>query len=98
MDLSKEELVRRFNALGIEGMEEVTDLELLPGDYINLEYTLPNGRKVKLLSDEKRYYANQLHRQGTDRCYGLAAGEGYLLVCEYGEGGAQPEIVAYQRL
>ena len=30
--------------------------------------------------------------------HGLAAGEGYLLVCEYGDGGSDPEIVVYQRL
>lgn len=98
MDCSKEELIQRFNALSIEGMGEVTDLNPLPGAYVNLEYTLPSGQKVKLLKDEATYYANQLHRQGTRRCYGLAAGEGYLLVCEYDDGGENPEIVVFQRL
>ena len=116
MACSKEDLIRRFNALQIEGMGKVTDLNPLPGAYVNLEYTLPSGQKVKLLKDEATYYANQLHRQGrfwddsriylgaqlpkgdSGRCYGLAAGEGYLLVCEYGDGGSDPEIVVYQRL
>ena len=98
MACSKEDLIRRFNALQIEGMGKVTDLNPLPGAYVHLEYTLPSGQKVKLLKDEATYYANQLHRQGTRRCYGLAAGEGYLLVCEYGDGGSDPEIVVYQRL
>lgn len=98
MTHAKEELIRRFNALNIEGMEAVTDLNLLPGAYVNLEYTLPNGQKVKLLKDEAAYYANQLHHQGTHRCYGLAAGEGYLLVCEYDDGGENPEIVVFERL
>ena len=98
MACSKEDLIRRFNALQIEGMGQVTDLNPLPGAYVNLEYTLPSGQKVKPLKDEATYYANQLHRQGTRRCYGLAAGEGCLLVCEYGDGGSDPEIVVYQRL
>ena len=98
MDISKEELICRFNALHVDGMAEITDLNLLPGSYINLEYTLPNGQKVKLLKDEATYHANQSHHQGTHRCYGLVAGEGYLLVCEYDDGGENPEIVVYQKL
>ena len=79
----KEELVREFNALGIEDMEEVTDLNALAGSYINLEYTLPSGQKAKLWDDS--------------RVYGLTADENYLLVCEYGNAGSDPEIVVYQK-
>ena len=50
MACSKEDLIRRFNALQIEGMGKVTDLNPLPGAYVNLEYTLPSGKKVKLLA------------------------------------------------
>jgi hypothetical protein len=31
------------------------------------------------------------------RCYGLTADENYLLVCEYGENGKDPEIVVFRR-
>ena len=41
---------------------------------------------------------NQLcKKDGSGRCYGLTADENYLLVCEYGENGSDPEIVVYRR-
>lgn len=93
----KEKLIREFNDLHIEDMEEVKSLNALPGSYINLEYTLPGGQKVKLWDDKRIYWGNQLEKKGSDRCYGLTADENYLLVCEYGEGGSDPEIVCYRR-
>ena len=94
----KEELIAEFNALGIPDMDPVTDLNALPGSYINLEYTLPGGQKVKFWDDSRVYLGNQLCKHdGSGRCYGLTADEGHLLVCEYGDGGSDPEIVVYQR-
>ena len=88
---------RGQNALHIPDMAEVTDLNALQGSYINMAYTLPNGQTVRLLEDGKVYLGNQLHREGTDRCYGIAADETHLLVCEYGDGGTDPEIVVYKK-
>ena len=94
----KEELIQEFNALQIPGMEIVTDLNALPGSYINLEYTLPSGQKVKFWEDNRVYLVNQLCKHdGSGRCFGLTADENWLLVCEYGDNGSDPEIVAYQR-
>ncbi|MGI6254027.1 MAG: DUF3795 domain-containing protein [Acutalibacter sp.] len=94
----KEQLAEEFNALGIPGMEKVTDLNTLPGSFINLEYTLPGGQKVKFWDDKRMYVVNQLCKHdGSGRCFGLTADENWLLVCEYGDNGADPEIVAYQR-
>lgn len=93
----KAQLIREFNALGIEDMEEVTDLNALLGSYINLEYALPGGQKTKLWEDNRVYLGNQLCKGDSDRCYGLTADENYLMVAEYGENGADPEIVAFQR-
>ena len=90
-------LIAEINALGIPGMAEVTDLNALPGAYINLAYTLPNGQVVKMLEDEKIYLGNQIEKAGSGRCYGLAADETFLLVCEYGESGADPEIILYKK-
>ena len=67
------------------------------GFYVNLEYPLPNGQSVKLLEDNKVYLGNQIEIQGSGRCYGIVADEKYLLVCEYGCGGADPQIVVYKR-
>lgn len=93
----KERLLAEFNALGIPDLPEVTGLNALPGAYINLAYTLPNGQTVKLLEDEAIYLGNQLEKRGSDRCYGLAADEKVLLVCEYGGGGSDPEIILYKK-
>ncbi len=93
----KRKMIQEFNDLGIEDMPEVTDLTALPGHFINLEYTLPSGQKIKLWDDKRIYFGWQLEKKNSGRCYGLTADENYLLVCEYGENGADPEIVAYQR-
>ena len=92
----KETLVREFNSLGIKDLH-VNDLNLLNGFYVNLEYPLPNGQSVKLLEDKKVYLGNQIEIPGSGRCYGSVADEDYLLVCEYGCGGADPQIVVYKR-
>ena len=93
----KEELIAEFNALGIEDMEEITDLYALNGAFVNLAYTLPGGQEIRFWDDGRVYLGNQVHKKGSDRCYGLTADESYLLVCEYGEGGSDAEIVVYRR-
>ncbi len=93
----KDPLIAAFNALGIPDMPEVTDLNMLLGSFVNLEYTLPNGQAVKLLEDEKCYFGNQLEKRGSSRCYGIVANESHLLVSEYGEGGSDAEIILYQK-
>lgn len=93
----KKELIAEFNALNIADMKEVTDLNVLDGSFINLEYMLPGGQKVRLWDDHKKYLGSQLCRAGSERCYGLTADENYLLVCEYGNNGADAEIVVFQR-
>ncbi|MBS6447724.1 MAG: DUF3795 domain-containing protein [Clostridiales bacterium] len=93
----KEQLIAEFNALGIEDMEKVTRLNALIGSYINVEYALPSGQTVKLLNDGKVYLGNQICKKGSDRCYGLAADENHLLVCEYGENGSDAEIILYKK-
>ena len=93
----KKQLIAEFNALGIKDMEEVTDLNALLGSYINLEYTLPNGQAIKLWKDEKISLGNQLCKKNSNRCYGLAADENYLLVCESGYDGSDAEIIVYKK-
>ena len=92
----KQKLIDEFNGLGIEGLT-LQDLNLLRGAYINLEYTLANGQKIKLLKDNDIYLGSQIERTGSERCYGVAADETFILVCEYGCNGADPEIVLYKR-
>ena len=92
----KQQLIKEINALGIGGLV-VDDLNLLTGAYVNLEYTLSNGTGVKFLRDKDIYLGNQIERQDSERCYGVVADETFILVCEYGCNGSDPEIVLYKR-
>ncbi len=92
----KKELLEAFHGLGIPDLEEVTELYALKGALINLEYTLPNGRTFRFWDDTRIYLGNQVHKKGSDRCYGLAADEHYLLVCECGENGSNPQVMVYK--
>lgn len=89
-------LVDEINALEIAGLK-VSDLNLLNGGYVNLEYSLANGTTVKFLNDNDVYFGNQIEREGSERCYGVVANENFILICEYGCNGADPEIVLYKR-
>lgn len=93
----KAQLIAEFNALGIEDMETVTDLNALRGSFVNLAYTLPGGQVVKFWNDDRIYLGNQICKKNSERCYGLTADENYLLVCEYGENGSDAEIVVCKR-
>ncbi len=92
----KQRLIEEINALGIDGLT-VDDLNLLTGAYVNLEYPLSNGTTVRFLNDKDIYLGNQIERPDSERCYGVVADEKFILVCEYGCNGADPEIVLYKR-
>ena len=92
----KQQLIEEINALGIDGLI-VDDLNLLTGAYVNLAYPLFNGTTVQFLNDKDIYLGNQIEKQDSERCYGVAADEKFILVCEYGCSGADPEIVLYKR-
>lgn len=93
----KNKIISEFNALKIEGMPEITELFCLCGSFVNLEYPLSNGTTVKFLDDKNIYLGTQVDCEFVDRCFGLVADMNFLLVCEYGENGTNPEIVAYKR-
>lgn len=91
----KKSLIDEINALKIEGLT-VSDLFLLNGGYVNLEYPLGNGTAVKFLKDENVYLGNQIEKSNSDRCYGVVADEAFILVCEYGCNGTQPQLLLYK--
>lgn len=94
----KQQIIRELNGLNIEAMPEVTTLNFIVGEYINMEYTLPNGYKVKLLDDSATYLATQLECElGGERCFGVAASMDFLLVCTYEMNGENPELVIYKK-
>ena len=92
----KQSLIEEINALDISGLS-VDDLNLLSGAYVNLEYPLTNGTKVSFLRNEDIYLGNQIERTDSERCYGVVADETFILVCEYGCNGSDPEIVLFKR-
>ncbi len=96
-DEFKAKLMKAFNSLEIEGMGKVDTLVSLKGSFVNLDLKLPNGQTAKFLSDNKIYLGYQLPKEGSDRLYGIAADERILLVCEYGENGADAELTAFKR-
>ena len=94
----KQQLMNEINALQIEGMPKVEKLNALVGGYVNLEYRLPNGIKVKFLDDGTTYLGNQLECEfGGDRCFGVVANMDFLLVCTYEEDGENPELIIYKK-
>lgn len=94
----KKQLIDEINALHVEGLPKVEKLNALIGSYVNLEYRLPGGMKVKFLDDRTTYLGNQLESEFSgDRCFGVLAGMDFILVCTYGEGGSDPELVLYKK-
>ena len=94
----KKQLTEEINALHIEGMPKLETLNALVGGYINMEYQLPNGSKVKFLDDGATYLGNQLESNlERDRCFGIAANADFILVCTYEENGENPELIVYKK-
>ena len=94
----KEKLIEEINALGIEGMPKVEKLNALVGKYVNLEYRLPGGMKVKFLDDRTTYLGNQLEseiREGL--CFGILANMDFILVSTYEKDGENPELILYKK-
>ena len=54
-------------------------------------------QSVKLLEDNCVYLGNQIEIPDSDWCYGILADDHYLLVCEYGCNGTEPQIILYHQ-
>lgn len=96
----KQGLLDEINAMRIDGMEKVTMLYPLVGRFVNLEYEVPGGEKIKLLKDDEMYLGAQVKNLFDDSgktCYGVIAREGFILICTYGKNCGNPEIVIYKR-
>ena len=97
----KKELINEFNNLKIDGKSEIKELYPLNGSFVNLEYSLPNNKKVKLLNDDEIYLGNQVecefNDEETKKYFGLVGNMNFILVCEYEGNGNNPEIVIYKR-
>ena len=93
----KQQLMHELNELlALEGLPQVEGLNVLSGEFVNLEYTLPNGTRVKFLDDKATYLGSQLEGEA-GICYGIAANMEFLLICSYGENGENPELIVYKK-
>ena len=93
----KAKLIQEFNTiLDIEGLPKVEALHILPGEFVNIEYTLPNGSKVKFLDDKQTYLGSQLESE-FGKCVGIVASMDFLLICTYEENGENPELILYKK-
>ena len=82
---------KRYDELSDDG-------NALVGSYVNLEYPLPGGARVKFLDDRTTYLGNQLESEfGGDRCFGVLANMDFILVCTYEKDGVNPELVLYKK-
>lgn len=94
----KQQLIKEINELHIDGLPKVEKLNALVGKYVNLEYTLPNGKRVKFLDDQKTYLGNQLESEfGGERSFGILANMDFILVCTYEENDENPELLLYKK-
>ena len=94
----KEKLTEECNALlGQENIGRIDGLAELVGAFVNMEYTLPNGGKVKFLDDKNVYLGAQIEVEDTGLCYGVAADTNFILICSYLRNGGEPELITYHR-
>ena len=94
----KRQLIDEINDLHIEGMPKIESLNALVGKYVNLEYRLPGGMKVRFLDDQTTYMGNQLEPEfGGDRCFDVLANMNFIQISTYEAEGKNPEIVLYKK-
>ena len=93
---AEKQLIDELNSLGIKGFA-VDNLYLLNGAFVNLTYLLPNGTAIQFLNDNDVYLGCQIEQTGTERCFSAVANEAFILVCEYGYNGTDPEIILYKK-
>jgi len=94
----KEGIRKEINELLLSvGAPGTPALYELSGSFVNLEYTLPSGEKVKFLDEKRIYLGCQVEQEGTERCFGAVAGMDFILVCSYLAGGAEAELLLFKR-
>lgn len=94
----KNRLTEEINTLlSAEGIPAAENLFELAGRYVNPEYPLPNGCKVKFLNDNNIYLGTQIESGASGIYYGVITDATFILICRYGGNGSDPDILLYRK-
>jgi len=97
----KKQLIDEINDLNISGMPKINELIPLNGNFVNLNYPLPNGESIRFLNNDDIYLGCQVECEFNDeriiRCFGIVANMSFILVSEYGPNGDNPELIIYKK-
>lgn len=94
----KQQLIEEINALPVEGMPKLENLNALVGRDVNLEYRLPGGTKAKFLDDQTTYLGNQLESEIKEGLFfGVIANMEFILISAYENEGDNPELLLYKK-
>lgn len=94
----KKQLIDEINDLHIDGMPKLESLNALVGQYVNLEYRLPNGICTTFLDDQVTYLGNQLECIYNDEiCFGIVCNMEFILICTYEKDGMNPELILFKK-
>ena len=89
--------IGRYEAV-IPGLADAVKAINALTDFTPGAYPLPGGKTVQFLDDGSAYLGNQLECTfGGTRCFGIAAGLQFILICTYEANGANPELVLYKQ-
>ena len=94
----KQQLLGEINTLLTkQGAPKAQRLYELTGKAVNLEYSLPDGKKVKLLEDKNIYLGTQITSPESGICYGALADTSFILLCTYGVNGSNPKLLLHKK-
>ena len=79
----KNELIEEINNLNLDFILKIEELYPLNGIFVNIEYELHNGEKIRLLKDNNIYLWTQLPKADNSGYYGIIADNDYILVGKY---------------
>ncbi len=92
------EEIKSFNIIELTNLKELIPLK---GEFVNLEYTLSNNKKINFLQDDEIYLGNQIeidfYNDNVKRYIGIVANMNFILISEYGENNDNPELLLYKK-
>ena len=88
----KNELIEEINNLNLDFIFKIEELYPLNGIFVNIEYELHNGEKIRLLKDNNIYLGTQLPKAD-----GIIADNDYILVGKYDNNYQNANIIVYKQ-